>query len=201
MRSVHLFKMRLWVYLIEIPLMFLLMVCWNMNDKVEGLLKLYPLMIALAAFIVFLAVYFFRVVEISWEEIRDIGLFSAKDDAVINKGKKLSIKLLSRGRIKLELIGHDGEYAGFDWMKPEDGEPSDIALYRGNAYGGKGALRKILTYFGADAEDASAILNGGKFAKNYEYSSVTSEKFEEYLEVTITINETLARTGVPIRKK
>ena len=192
--------MRLWVYLSEIPLMILLAVCWGVNDKVEGILKLYPLIIFLAAFIIFLAVYFFRMMEISWEEIRDIGLFSAKDDAMINKGKRLSITMLSRGRLKIELIGHDGEYAGFDWLKPEDGEPSDIALYRGNAYGGRGAVKRILSYFGADESDFDAILRGEGFSREYEYSGVESDTVDGCVHITVSINETLASTGVPITK-
>ena len=48
MNSVYILKMRPWVYLIEIPLMILLAMCWSINGQVEGLLKLYPLIIVLA---------------------------------------------------------------------------------------------------------------------------------------------------------
>ena len=66
MKSVILLKMRLWVFLTEIPLIILLLVCKNVNEGMDELFGLWPLMIALGALIVFLAVYFFRLVSVSW---------------------------------------------------------------------------------------------------------------------------------------
>lgn len=198
MNSVFLLKMRPWIYIIELPLMLLLVICWNMNSEVDGLLKLYPLIIALMALIIFLAVYLFRLVELSWEEIRDIGLFSRRDNAIVNKGKVLNLKLLSRGRIKITLIGNDGEYAGFDWLKPEEGEPSNIALYRGNAYGGKAAAKRILKYFGVAEDEMALVLGDEDFSAEYQYTSVSTSHPEDGLEINISINETLLNSGVPM---
>ncbi|MBR7116887.1 MAG: hypothetical protein IKC87_04180 [Clostridia bacterium] len=199
MKSVYLLKVRLWVFLTEIPLMLLLMICWSMNNEVEGLLKLYPLIIVLAAAIIFLPIYFFRAVSVSWEEINDIGLFTARDNALINKGKTLVIKLISRGRIKLTLWGHDGNYAGFDWMKPDDDDANrDIAMYRGNAYGGKRAVKALLSYFGASDEDVTRLLDGECDTLELAYTSLTAKRDDEGIEISIRMNATLLNTGAVV---
>ena len=200
MNNVILLKMRPWVFLTELPLMILLSVCWRYSPKVENLLGLWPLMIALMALIVFLAFYFFRLVEISWEQIRDIGLFTRRDSSTVNAGKTLSLTLLHNGKLRIALLGKVGEEALFDWTSKEDAE-SEIALYRGNAYGGASALKKLLGYFGAAAEDLGAILGEGDFCARYAYSSVTATTRDEGREVRIAIEETLLSNGTPVKKK
>ena len=198
MNSVYLLKMRLWAFLIEIPLMTLLMICWNMNSEVDELLGLYPLIIALAGGIIFLAVYLFRLVEVSWEEIRDIGLFTRRDSGLISKGRTIELRLKAHGVVGITLMGHDSEYAGFDWLRPEDGAPSDIALYRGNAYGGKSAIKKLLCYFGASADDASALVEMNSTSAEFEYASAVASREDDILLIKIHINATLMANGTPI---
>lgn len=200
MKSIILLKMRLWVFLVELPLTALLFVCWKMTDKVESLLGLWPLIIALAALIVFLALYFFRLVEISWEEIRDIGMFTRRDSAIINEGKALVIRMMPRGGIKLTLLGPVGEAALYDWTSDEDAS-SEIGMYRGNAYGGERAVRKLLTYFGAAEDDLDAILSEDGFRKDYAYATVSAAQTDEGREIRIDVNETLLANGTPVAKK
>lgn len=194
MKRTYLLSIRLWVLLIELPIILLLLWAWNMNDATEGLLKLYPLIIFLMALIVFIPIYFFRLIEISYEEIRSIGWFSNRDSALINEGKTLTMKLLKGGKVKLYLVGHDGEYAGFDWLKPGDDEdcPRDITLYRGTAFGGKGAVKSVLSYFGVSEEDFDAILGEDKVSFEYENVSLTAETSDEGREVNVRINVTLS---------
>ena len=198
MNSVYLLKMRLWAFLIEIPLMTLLMICWSMNDQVDELFKLYPLIIALAAGIIFMAVYLFRLVEISWEEIRDIGFFTRRDNGLVSKGRIIELRLKAHGVVGITLMGHDGEYAGFDWMRPEDGAPADIALYRGNAYGGKRAIGKLLRYFGADESQIAGLIEMEITKADFEYASATSSREDDSLLIKISINETLMANGTPV---
>jgi hypothetical protein len=198
MNRIYLLKMRVWAFLIEVPLMALLMICWNVNDQVDELLKLYPLIIALAAGIIFLAVYLFRLVEVSWEEIRDIGLFTRRDSGLISKGRVLELRLKAHGLVGITLMGHDGEYAGFDWMRPDEGAPSDIALYRGNAYGGKGAIGKLLRYFGADDAEVAGLIAMDIIKADFEYASATACRENDSLLIKISINETLMANGTPV---
>lgn len=199
MKSVILLKMRLWVFLTEIPLIILLLVCKNVNEGMEELFGLWPLMIALGALIVFLAVYFFRLVSVSWEEITDIGLFTRKDSSIIDAGKALVITLAPKGPIKLTLLGKVGEDALFDWTSEEDRDV-EIALYRGNAYGGRRAAKRLLTYFGAAEGDIDAILGGEDVSIGYLYSAVRASTTGAGREIRIEINETLLANGTPLTK-
>lgn len=198
MKSVILFKMRLWVFLTELPPMILLMICIRNNGEAAGLFKLYPLIVALMALIIFLAFYFFRLVEVSWEEIHDIGLFTRRDDAVIRKDTALTLLVTPKGKIKLTLLGAL-ENAGFDWVKPTD-KPHELAMYRGNVYGGDVAATKLLTYFGADEADLAKILGEGKFAAEYKYSGVEAESTDEGRLIRINVTETLTAAGTPMTK-
>lgn len=194
MKRTYLLSIRLWVLWIELPVILLLLYAWNMNAEVDGFIKLYPLIIALMALIVFIPIYFFRLVEISYEEIRSVGWFSNRDSALVNEGKTLKMKLLRGGKVKLSLVGHDGEYAGFDWLKPDDDDdgPRDITLYRGVSFGGAGDIKRVLSYFGASKDDFDAILGDGKVAFEYENVSVTAESDDEGREVSIRVNVTLS---------
>lgn len=194
MKRTYLLSVRLWVLWIELPVILLLLWAWNMNEATDGFIKLYPLIIFLMALIVFIPIYFFRIVEISYEEIRSIGWFSNRDSALINEGKTLKMKLLKGGKVKLYLVGHDDEYAGFDWLKPGDDDdcPRDITLYRGVAFGGRGAVKSVLSYFGVSENDYDAILGEDKVSFEYENVSVTAETGEEGREVSIRVNVTLS---------
>ncbi len=192
MKSTYLSSVRAWVLWTELPLMLLLVISLNLNQNVGTLMKLYPLIIALIAGILFIPFYFFRLVSISYEEIRHIGYFTPRDSALINEGKVLRIKMLSRGRLKIYLIGHDGEYAGFDWLKPEDGEPSDITMFRGKAFGGRRAVCRVLSYFGVEKDDQELILTDDGFCRDYENVTVSTRHAEDGNEIDIRINVTLS---------
>lgn len=198
--GVILLKMRLWAFLTELPPIILLLVCIRNNSSANGLFKLYPLILVLMALIIFLSFYFFRLCEVSWEEIRDIGLFTRRDDAIITEGTALSVLITpKRGQIKLVLLGKSVN-AGFDWVKPTD-TPPELPMYRGNVYGGERAAKKLLSYFGAEDDgDIEAILGNSDFRKDYRYSTVTAESTDEGRLIRIDINETLTAHGTPLKK-
>ena len=81
------------------------------------------------------------------DEVRDVGLFSNRDRAILNKDKTLIITLMRRGRMKVEVFGNDGAIAGYDWLKAEEGKPNDIYLYRGKAGGRIKKAEKTLRFF------------------------------------------------------
>ena len=134
----------------------------------------------------------------AWEEIRDIGLFTRRDEAVINKGTALSITLPKRGKMKIILLGDRGA-AGFDWIKPGE-KTHELPMYRGNAYGGAKAVAAILRYFGAGEGDIDTIIKGYAVSFTYKYSKVSAKDTEDGREIRIDITETLSVTGVPIKK-
>ena len=103
MKKIYLFCTKLRVYLLELPLLLLLAICYHYNDEMDNLFKLYPLMVFLVLLIIFIIIYFFRYLSISFESIENHGLFSNRDRALINKdkqktnGNRWSFILLKKG--------------------------------------------------------------------------------------------------------
>ena len=60
MKSTFLFCTKLRMFLSEIPLLVLLIAAIIYTDKVKGLLGLWPLIIIVAAFMIFIVLFFFR---------------------------------------------------------------------------------------------------------------------------------------------
>ena len=190
MRSILLFCSNPLVYLTELPVIFMLFITIQYHDESADLFKFYPLEIFLCLAIIFIAVYFFRVISISTDEIRYHGLFSSKDRASIEKDTTLVLTLFPRGKIRTELYGGMGDEPVFDWMKKEDAMSRDICYFRGKAIGGKRTVRKILRYFELTEEEALAATEDG-FFKDFKLVSVKTEQKNEVIEIKIRFNETV----------
>lgn len=209
MKGLYISGTRLAVFWTEIPLITLLVLSIIFNKYSDALYKLYPLIVFLSLAVVFCFIYFFKIIKISYDEIRYIGLFSGRDKAMINEGKTVIVKNLRHGKFSIILFGHDG-FADFDWLKKDEGEePVDIALFRGKGYGGKVAIRRILRYFGVDdqsREELIALLTAKpeeaektsmpwkrETVKTYEFENVTASvptvegKRELHIVVTKTV--------------
>ena len=158
MKSIFLFCTKLRFYLTELPVIILLAIALRCNESSTEPLKLYPLITVLSLAIVFIAVYFFRAITLTHEEIRYHGLFSSKDSALITKDKTLRITVLGKRRLRLELFGDAGESPAFEWMRQEDVVHREICLFRGKAIGGMGTVSRILRNFGMESElDPTAL--------------------------------------------
>ena len=192
MKKIYLFCTRLRVYLIELPVIILFMITLHYNDASDELMKLYPLLIFLAASIVFIFVYFFRAISISFDEIRYHGLYSSRDHAEINKGKELIFTLYEKRRIRVELFGNDGKPPELSWIK-DDGTytPVDIYLFRGKAIGGKRKMVSVLKYFGVEENDIDLVFNSESFSAEYEYVSLKSEFSEDKTVIRLKMKETV----------
>ena len=190
MKKTFLFCTRLYYYWVLLPLIFLLAVCIDSNSDATNLLKLYPLIVLTVLGMVFILIYFFRAIEISYSEIKYLGLFSSRDSAIINEGKTLILTPIGRGRIKVTLFGNDGVLPDFSWAKSTGDSPRDISLFRGKTIGGKRSCRKIMKFFGVDTCDFNDIFKGG-FNKEYDIVSVSSEECPEGTEIRITITKTV----------
>ena len=153
MKNIFLFCTKPWIYLLELPPMIMLFIALALNDKSTDLLKYYPLISVLALFIIFFAVYFFRVISISFDEIRYHGLFSSKDQAFIKEKRTLVLSLYPRRTLRLELFGDAAEEPAFEWMSAEDVMHREVCLFRGRAIGSKASAKKIVEYFVADTAD------------------------------------------------
>ena len=98
MKSVFLFRTKFRMYWVLLPLLALLLASIYYNRFADNLLKLYPIITVTICGMIFILIYFFRGIKISYDEIRDVGLFSGHDSAIINEGKTLIFKIKKRGQ-------------------------------------------------------------------------------------------------------
>lgn len=178
MKSIFLFCSKIWVYLTEIPLMIMLFIAIELNDESKDIFGYYPLIIFLSLAILFIAVYFFRVITVSTDEIKFHGLFSSRDREFIKKDRSLVISIKPHHTLRLELYGDAGEEPAFDWMRAEDVVHRDICLFRGNAVGGAKSALKILRYFGVSREAEAGYLGNGYFFEDQNVKVYTEIKNE-----------------------
>ncbi len=146
-----------------IPMLMFLSLALIYNPYADGLLKLYPLIIFICGCIIFTFVFLFRVVGMGFDEVRTIGLFSSRERVIVNEGKLLTLTLLPKKKILVELFGNDGVLAELDWLVlNEDGSVPDINLFRAKAIGGMSSVVRVLKFYGLSAEDAASVIDGGE---------------------------------------
>ena len=190
MKSIYFLATKLKVYIIELPLIALLVFAIIYNKHSKELLKFYPLQIALSLGIVFIFIYFLRLVRLNTDEVRCIGLFSSKDRASLKKGRRLVLTLRKGRKLRIEVFAK-GEAPLLDWVNPEDYTDSEINVFRTKAVGGAGSAKKLLKYFDIPSDDFEEILNSESFEKEYEAINLTSKLSENGQEISLKFTETL----------
>lgn len=190
MKKVFLFRTNPLYYLIEIPPILLLIIAIMHNSEVKTLFKLYPLIIASALLIIFIAVYFFRGLLISSSEVRCIGYFSSRDEATVEKNKALVLTVGARGILTLEIFtdGQEG-YDMYTWMKSDD--PHEINVFRAKARGGNSAVKRILKIFDIETEDIETALLEEQYEKDCGNLILKVRKTEKGKSVRLEIKETI----------
>lgn len=189
----YLFGTKLRFFWVTIPMAALLAVSIIYNNKSDGLLKFYPLIVFLSGCIVFSVVYFFRMVAVGFEEVRTVGLFSSRERVVVNEGKELVITKLPAGKLDVELFGNDGVRAQLDWLvTTDDGTIPDINLFRARAIGRKGALRSILKFYGVPTKELrDGIIRGEKSYEDELVKIFASQNEIEQREIHIYFKKTV----------
>ena len=191
MKAIYFLSTRIRTYWVMAPMILILYMCISFNNAAKGLMKLYPLIIFSAIAIVFTFVYLFRIVKISYSEIKYIGLFSSRDSATVNEGKTLVIDLLGKGKISIKLYGNEGYNPDIKWLQNDEEGPSDICLFRGKSYGGINDVERILGYFGVGRVDFSAIIDTDGFEKSYKNVTVSSLTELEHRQIRIRMDKTV----------
>ena len=191
MKKKYLFCTNPLMYLTEVPPIVLFIIALRYNKYSESLAGFYPLMIFLGLVTVFIFIYLFRMISLSFEEIRYHGRFSSRDRAEINEGKELIITLLPKRRFKIELFGNDGTLPEYSWINQETGKPIDIFLFRGKAIGAKRKVISILRYFGVDEDGAELVFENEEYSADYELVSLNSKIEEEKTTVRLKIKQTV----------
>lgn len=184
MKSIYLFCTKLWVYLIELPVILMLCIALRFNAHSDQPLKFYPLISVCAFFIIFIMVYFFRAISISKDEIRCLGLFSSKDSAKIEEGKTLILTVHPHMNIRLELYEDASRAPAFEWMKADDVAHREVCIFRAGATGGVKSARKILGFFNIPSERLNEAVKGG-FELENDAIQIKSYKENELLKFKI----------------
>ncbi len=191
MKKIFLFSTRLRVYWVLMPILALLALCIRFNSKEAGMFMLYPLIILLIGSVIFIFIYFWRAVSLSYDEIRHVGLFSGRDSAVITEGKTLILEKIRGGRLHITLFGNDGVLPELNWMKSTAQAPRDISLFRGKVIWYRYSVKRILSLFGVSGEDCEKILLGDLSRINTEIATVTQDTENGHTKIRVRINKTI----------
>ena len=190
MKSVIIIGTKWQMYLTELPIIALLAVAIYFNKSAEGTVKLYPLIFACSAAVIFIFIYLMRAVIITNERVRSFGPFSSKESSIINEGKTLVLTTRPHTKLKIELFGYDSAPT-FDWMQNGQQELPYLNLYRDTAVGGSGTVRRVLKHFGVPKEDIDEVLSAKGFTREYDaflLKKTQNDESESYsLEFTKTI--------------
>lgn len=190
MKNIYLFCSKPWVYLTEIPVIILFWIAFKFNDKADGVLKFYPLMAVSACAIIFIMLYFFRYISVNNDEIRCQGLFSSKDNVLIQENRNLIITIHPHSNLKLEVYADASEAPAFDWMTASDVAHRDVCIFRAKATGGKRAVSRVLDFFTLPKDEIpSAFDDGFKFEN--EVIKVSTKQENEVSKIKINFKTTI----------
>ena len=183
MKKSYLFCTSWWFYLTELAPLSILVLSILYNDMTEAPGKLYPLIFVSASCMIFIFLYFFRVIIFSNTELRSFGPFSSRDRVAIEEGQTLLLTLMKRGKLRVELFGVSVA-PGFSWMRGNY-EESFINLYRDRAIGGKIAIKRVLKYYGISADDIASLLDSESISRKYDAFVVSNETSDGNLIIKI----------------
>ena len=189
MKSIFLFSTRLRMFLTELPPIIFLTFALIFNSKADDIMKLYPLIVVLAAIVILIFLYLFRAVIIRYDEVRTVGLFSSREHTVINENKTLVITLHPKRFMVIELFGDGGSFDTYSWLKSEDS--TVINLFRAKAYGSLNTVKKILRYFEVDEEIILTLIAKDCPEIDLEKIKVSSSTVHEGKSVKIYFKETI----------
>ena len=191
MKKTYIYATPIWLYLTELPIIFVLTLAIIHNPSAVGMAKLYPLISLCGLALVFINLYLFRMVRISMAEVRDIGRFSPRDNGKLAAGSSIRIIPTRHGRVKIQVYG-DAGLPELDWMRDQTTDPGVICMYRGRAEGGSRAVKKALKHFHIPEADIENIIDTDDFHGEYEECVVdTLINLENRKEYRITMRRTV----------
>ena len=158
MQKLYLLSTHPAMLLTTLPIAVVLALSIAFNSYFEGFVKLYPLIIISSLAIVFILIYLIRVIVISYDEIKIVGVFSSKDRAIINKDKTLIISQRKGKRLKVILYGNDGTRPALDWAQGDDFVPVNINLFKEIGYGGASLIKRTLRFFDVTDDVAKRLI-------------------------------------------
>ena len=190
MKSLVLFGTKLYVYLVELPLILVLIGALKYNESSKELLGLYPLIAVSAIAIIFVLLYFFNAVIITNAKIKQFGLFSSRDTALINKDRTLVLTYLPHRKMRVELFALQNKPA-LEWINEDDYVPSEANVFRERVIGSNLTARRVLKFFGATNEEISTLLENGTAKLDSGDIIFSTDICEDRKRILIKFNETV----------
>ena len=179
------------MFLTTLPLFVVLALAIAFNGYSENFAKLYPLIFVSALAIVFTFLYLIRIVVITSDEIKIVGLFSSRDRSIINKDKTLIISQRKGKRVKVILFGNDGRRPSLDWANKDDFSPIIINLFKEIGYVGVRTLRRIFRYFEIDESIINDIILKEEYSAQTSLCKLSKSTKDNKFEYRITFLETI----------
>lgn len=190
MKSLVLFCSKLHLFLTEIPPLILFILAIKFNNKQEGALKLYPLIILMGLVMIFIAVYLFKIMVITNEEIKMLGLFSSREKVIIAKDKTVLLTLLKHGRIRVDVLELSSAPPVYAWLKSEG--PREIKLFSEKANGGLVMAKRIIKFFGIESEISELVIKNEEYCFEDDIFRLTASKNEDgQKEIKLFFKETI----------
>lgn len=174
MKKVFLYSWKVGFFIIEFFLIsFLSLIIFVDSTAKERLLI--PLSCLVSLLVIFVAVYFFKGISISYSKVNCVGIFSTRYSAILKDERTLTFTLLGFKIMRVEVFGYntDGD-ASYPWLKED--APTVINLFRADTTGNKKTVKKLLTYFEADESAIDAILANDECTVECEKITVSSSK-------------------------
>lgn len=190
MKKLFLFGTKLYVYLIELPIIAVLVLAINHNGKATNLLKLYPLIVFCCLAIAFIAIYFFNSVTVSYAKIKQIGLFSSRDSAIITKDRTIVLTYLSRRRMRIELFALQ-ESPSFEWALSESFVPHEACVFRERVIGNDMTAKRVLRFFKASEKEIKELLSSENLEIKNEKIEYSALVYDEKKQIKIKFNEVI----------
>lgn len=160
------------------------------NGYVDTFPHLYPLIITALGITLFLAIFIFRILLVSTEELRMIGPFSSRDKALIKKDTMIKITLKRKNLVRIELFGENEGEPIFDWMKADE-RGDKICILRESVVGGTKAATRLLKFFDVSAATAEKLLSEDCSEISVGTLLLSSEILNEERAVSIRFTEIL----------
>ena len=190
MRTLILFGTKLYVYLIELPIILVLYGALKYNSEMTNLVRLYPLIVAAILGIIFVLIYFFNAVIITDARIKQFGVFSSRDSAIIKKDTTLRLTYLKNGNMRVELFAMQNE-SSLSCLNGESYVPTEANVFRERVIGKNTTARRVLKFFGVEKEHIDALIYSDLEKIETENFTLSTDVFEDKKEIKIKFKKTV----------
>ena len=188
MKKLRFFATKPWYFLVTLPPIFVFILCLVYHPHAEGGLGLIPLALFMVGVVVFSVLFFFRMVTISNEEVREVGIFSGGEHMDLTLGREVILVKYPHNTLGVYVYGEDGSEEQF-WLLNE--KPKEHILMRSRAVGGSRSIARALAFFKVEPAQQNALSTTEGLSYEGEFVTVETLIENESLVVRIRIRREL----------